>query len=375
MRSASLVALATLLLVACGGASGAGPGPGAGGSSGGGGQGGGGASSDGEGKPAAGPPTEIDCGDFTTCAVAPGGEVRCWGRDKMGELGDGGGQDRPKAAPVPGVKASQVRLASNFVCAITDDKKVKCWGSGRIANDGKKVESARATEVASVSGAQEISASGVVACARTDAGITCWGAEEATTSTAPKGSFKQVATGFTHACALDGAGAATCWGPGDWSAKGAFGKPGVTGATSLATGDRHACAVKDKKVLCWGQNDAGQLGVKPDAETHKKPVEVPGVKGAVRVIAGEASTCALLEGGTAMCWGANAEGELGLGKKSSDERPAKIVVSDVADVCLATTHGCALTKSGKVMCWGGNTHGQLGDGTKEKKLEPTAVAW
>jgi Regulator of chromosome condensation (RCC1) repeat len=381
MRSRLPLALASAVLVACV-ACGAAPVPATSASSSGSGSGGGAESSSGGGgaaespsRPPAGPPSQIDCGDFTTCALAAG-EVRCWGRNKMGELGDGGGSDRHRSVPVPGVgKATQVRLASNFVCASTEDKKVKCWGSGRMANDGKKHDHARATEVASVSGANEIAASGVIACARADAGITCWGADEATIGAPPKGAWKQVATGFTHACALDASGAPACWGTGDWGPKGAFAKPGITGATQLVTGDRHACVVKDKKVLCWGQNDAGQLGMKPDAEAHKKPVEVPGVKTAVRIVTGEASTCAILGDGSAMCWGANAEGELGLGKRSSDERPAKMAVTDVADVCLATSHGCALTTSGKMFCWGANQHGQLGDGSTERRLGATAVAW
>ena len=326
-------------------------------------------------KPPAGPPVALDCGDFTTCAIAQGGEVRCWGRDKMGELGDGGGSDRSRSVPV-GVNGTQVKLASNFACAVAEDKSVKCWGSGRITNDGKKLERVKPTSVGGVAGANDISASGVIACARSDDGIVCWGADEATIGKAPKGAFKQVATGFTHACALDAAGSVTCWGTGDWAApKGAFASPGVKGATNLATGDRHACVVKDKKVLCWGQNDAGQLGTKPDTNSHPKPAEVPSVRDAVRVVAGEASTCAILADGSAMCWGANPQGELGLGKKSSDERPQRTMISDMTDICLATQHGCALTKSGKIYCWGGNKHGQLGDGSNDAHMQPTQVAW
>src|SRR5262249_38673207 len=60
-----------------------------------------------------GPPKEVDCGDFTTCAIAGDGLVRCWGRDKEGELGDGAGQgDRPKRSVVPGLgKVRRIALA------------------------------------------------------------------------------------------------------------------------------------------------------------------------------------------------------------------------------------------------------------------------
>ena len=330
--------------------------------------------------PPSGPPIQVDCGDFTTCAIASGGEVRCWGRDKAGELGDGGGRDRSKGVVVRGVEhATAIALASQFACALGVDKKVRCWGTGRLANDGKRKERARATDVVGVDGVDELVASGAIACARNATSVTCWGADSATIGTPPSGAFTQVAAGFTHGCALDKKGAVTCWGTGDWAApKGGFAKPtSISGATHLATGDRHACVVtKDKKVQCWGMNDAGQLGTKPDTELHKAPVTVPGVASAVRLVAGEAAMCALLADGSARCWGANTEGELGLGKKSSEERASKVAsVPDIAGMCLATAHGCALTKSKNIMCWGANAAGQLGDGTTEKKLEPARVAW
>ena len=224
----------------------------------------------------------VDCGDFTTCAIVEGGSVRCWGRDKAGELGDGGGSDRTKSGIVRGVEnATSIALASQFGCALGADKKIKCWGTGRIANDGASKERAKPSAVADVEGAVELVASGAIACARTATAIKCWGADAATIGSPPTGTFTQVAAGFTHGCALDKKGAVICWGTGEWAPpKGAFAKPAISGAGSIATGDRHACIVtKDKKVQCWGMNDAGQLGTKPDTELHKAPVTVPGVTG------------------------------------------------------------------------------------------------
>jgi alpha-tubulin suppressor-like RCC1 family protein len=328
----------------------------------------------------AGPPKDVDCGDFTTCAISTDGLARCWGRDKEGELGDGKGKgERVKRVVVEGVgKVKKVALASRFGCAITEDNKVKCWGSGRIANDGKAVSDAKPTIVSGVDGAEELVASGAIACARGANGVTCWGSDEKTIGSPPKGAFKQIAAGFTHACGLDGSGAVACWGPGDWGGSGAFAKPaGISGAVQVVTGDRHGCVVtKGQTVQCWGMNDAGQLGVKSDMDQHKKPVAVPGVSGVSRLIAGEASTCALLGDGSVRCWGSNGDGELGLGTRSSDERPARVsALSDVEHICLASTHGCALTKQSKLLCWGSNAFGQLGDGTKERRPAPTPVLW
>lgn len=328
--------------------------------------------------PPAGPPVQVDCGDFTTCATTAEGAVRCWGHDKKGELGDGGGSDKNHIVAVDGLgKVKATAMASQFACALLEAGSVKCWGSGRIANDGSPRDKAKPVDVAGVDGAEELVASGALACARAKAGVVCWGADASVIGQPPKGEFKQIAAGFSHGCALDKAGAVTCWGTGDWATKGIYGKPALTGALQVATGDRHACVVtKDKKVACWGQNDAGQLGTKPDTEAHKKPSEVPGVTNVARLVCGESSTCAVGADGTVKCWGANGEGELGLGTRSVDERPAKVAsLSEVTQMCIATQHGCALTKSGKLHCWGANAFGQLGDGSKQRRLAPTPVIW
>lgn len=326
------------------------------------------------------PPKEVDCGDFTTCAIATDGLARCWGRDKEGELGAGKGKgDHAKRVVVPNLgKVKKVALASRFGCALLEDGRVKCWGTGRIANDGKAFTEAGPTLVKGVERVEELVASGAIACARGARGVACWGTNDESIAAPPAGAFTQIAAGFTHACALDARGAAACWGAGDWGAKGIFTKPaGVTGARQIVTGDRHACVVtKSRAVQCWGMNDAGQLGVKPDMEPHKKPVMVPKVTGVERLVAGEASTCALLEGGAVRCWGANGEGELGLGTRSPDERPTSVpALSGVEQMCLASTHGCALTKEHELLCWGANAFGQVGDGTRERRPAPTAVAW
>lgn len=377
VRASVLLLVTSFVGVACGG--GASPPPSAPGDGNGSGAGDAPASADAPDEPPAGPPREVDCGDFSTCAIASDGQVHCWGRDKKGELGGGAGEgQRLRRALVPGLgKVKKVALASQFACALLEDGKVKCWGTGRIANDGQAYTDAKPTIVSGVDGAEELAASGALACARGASGIACWGTDDKAIRVPPKGAFKQIAVGFAHACALDGSGAVQCWGPADWATTGAFGKPAISGAVQIVTGDRHACVItKAGGVSCWGMNDAGQLGTKPDTEPHKKPVAVAGLTGVTRLAAGEASTCALLNDGSVRCWGANGEGELGLGNRTPDERPARVTaLTNVEHLCLATAHGCALTKSSKLLCWGANSYGQIGDGTKERRLAPTPVSW
>lgn len=322
-------------------------------------------------------PTSLDCGDFSTCAVGSDGIVRCWGRNKDGELGQPQAtKEQPKRATVPGLgKVTKVALASQLSCAILENKHVKCWGSGKLG--GKVIDNGAPTEVEGVDDAEELDASGAIVCARGSGGIKCWGEDEKSIGAPPSGAFKQITTGFTHGCALDDKGAVTCWGVGDWGPKGKYVAPGVTGALQVVTGDRHACVLaKDHTVACWGMNDSGQLGTKPDLTPHPKPVALAGLKGVKKLFAGETANCALLGDGTLKCWGANGEGELGLGKQSADERPQTVPgLAGVDHLCFASAHACALTEDQKLHCWGNNNFGQLGDGTKERRTSPTAVAW
>ena len=89
--------------------------------------------------------------------------------------------------------------------------------------------------------------------------------------------------------------------------------PGLSGATALAAGGAHTCALlQTGTVQCWGRNESGQLG---DGTTTNRltPVAVSGLRGVTALAAGGAHTCALLQTGTVQCWGRNFAGQLGDG--------------------------------------------------------------
>ena len=87
-------------------------------------------------SPAAG---QIDAGRNHTCAILPGGAVRCWGFGREGELGYGNtktiGDDETPAAAGPvnlgtGRTAVAVSAGDFHTCALLDDATVRCWGFG-----------------------------------------------------------------------------------------------------------------------------------------------------------------------------------------------------------------------------------------------------
>ena len=118
----------------------------------------------------------------------------------------------------------------------------------------------------------------------------------------------------------------------------------------------------------------GEAIVEPPA-FRVSAVELPGVGGAVRAIAGSGfHGLAVLEGRSVVAWGANDGGQLGDGTKSGRRRPVAVVgLSDAQAVAAATGHSVALTGEGAVFAWGDNGAGQLGDGTRVSRLTPVAV--
>ncbi len=173
---------------------------------------------------------------------------------------------------------------------------------------------------------------------------------------------------WTAMAPVDGAWGATVHGSEATTA------PLLRGATALAAGVGHVCAVlADTRVACWGNNGEGALG---DGTTTNRisPVVVPGLTGVTAVVAGGYHTCALLAAGTARCWGYNAYGQLGDG--TSTDRISPVAVAGIAGAIALTAgvhHTCALLADGTARCWGYNGYGQLGDGTTASRALPAPV--
>lgn len=88
--------------------------------------------------------------------------------------------------------------------------------------------------------------------------------------------------------------------------------------TEMALGESHTCMLLDSsEVVCFGKNDAGQLGL-GDTENRGQAVGDVGEAvdfgtglGAVAVTSGCEHTCALLDDGSVKCFGENNYGQLG----------------------------------------------------------------
>ena len=183
------------------------------------------------------------------------------------------------------------------------------------------------------------------------------------------GAFRAVAAGGLT-CALDAAGAASCWGQGQPT-------PAPVGGgrfTAITSGVGFACGLAGNgQAFCWGANGKGQLG---DGTTKSRaaPTLVSADLTFSMLSAGDAHACGLTPGGNIYCWGDNGEGQLGDGSKDGRVRPTQIRESQPwKQVAAGGIHSCGLTREGKAYCWGDGFSGELGHGMMESSLEPVPV--
>lgn len=192
----------------------------------------------------------------------------------------------------------------------------------------------------------------------------------------------QVAVGGSHACAVLEAGGVVCWGaPGaalgrEGAGHAAAPVSGLTGIVAgLSTGTRHSCAITAASgaVHCWGESLAGQAG--SGAQYFMRPTQVRGLPhGVQEVAAGSSHSCGVV-GRSAWCWGYNGSGELGLGNNDpvAGPTPVPTLATGVTKVAAGNSFSCGI-QAGSAKCWGTGLQGQIGDGTALTRVVPTQVA-
>ena len=192
-----------------------------------------------------------------------------------------------------------------------------------------------------------------------------------------KGAVLHIALGLSNAtCILSERGTVSCKG----STFGGKGQQagaeidGLTNVLSLAPGKHHACAViKDQTVMCWGDNDSGELG---DGTTTRRdaPAKVFSLTDAVEVAVGIHNSCARLTNGSVTCWGSNKYRQLGDDTVKDRPTPSPVAgIEGAVQIALGQDHACALLGDDTVHCWGRNESGELGDDSKEDHARPTVV--
>jgi len=130
-------------------------------------------------------------------------------------------------------------------------------------------------------------------------------------------------------------------------------------SAKLGRGFQQTCAITDGRLLCWGRNQAAQLGL-GDTTDRNAPVQVGNAQWA-DACGGEFHSCGVQASGQLYCWGANTKGQLGTGDVL--QRTSPVPVDGIDDAIAVTCEGeftCALRQGGVLSCWGDNLEGALG---------------
>lgn len=350
---------------------------------------------------------DVSAGVNATCALRAGGSVACWGRDWLGQLGDGDAVDRDGPTEVVGITdAVEVAMEGVFACARQRSGGVLCWGSnagGTLATDlvphctctgPHCLDSFAPVAAGGITDAVQLAVGQTHVCVlHVDGTVSCWGVSGAlgdglaVHEPCAATSLSSVpvtvvdlsdAVEITQRCARRATGAVVCWGglTGDGTNGFRLGPVPVQGledAVEITSGLGHSCARRASgSVVCWGNGVSGQLGDGAGV-TALAPVEVVGLSDALEISAGGNHTCAR-RATDVVCWGANSSGQLGDGTATAHETPTPVVgVGEVAHVSAGYAHTCVVTTSGGVSCWGGNYCGELGDGTRVTRGTPADV--
>jgi alpha-tubulin suppressor-like RCC1 family protein len=125
--------------------------------------------------------TQVSVGYLSACATLSTGQVDCWGYNGFGQLGNSSASTKSKTpVEVEGITtATQVSVGYLSACATLSTGHVECWGRNEIGQlgNGKTEPSSVPVEVKGISTATSVSAGTNFACATLSTGrIECWGA-------------------------------------------------------------------------------------------------------------------------------------------------------------------------------------------------------
>ena len=260
------------------------------------------------------------------CGLEANGAAHCFGDNTMGQLGKGDTISTRVFSPVSGgLRFRSISAGQVHTCGVALDGPAYCWGWNARRQTGSTSTAQLLMTPAPVTGGHTfttLTAGSSSTCGTTSSATYCWGINrfgslgQGSTASAIVSTPTQVVGGASFAsvrggdenslvapvCALTAAGAAFCWGanqsgqlgtsaslpsctltlgnPPNTSTFGCTGTPvAVAGGLTfvlVAPAADHTCGLTtDRRVFCWGQNAAGQLG-NGTTTSSNTPVRVTG---------------------------------------------------------------------------------------------------
>lgn len=371
--------------------------------------------------------SSVTTGGSFTCALAIDGTAWCWGASPHGQAGatnsdpecrvDGFRlpcvRNPRRVAQLP--KLVELDAGAEHVCGLTEPGDIYCWGKNIVGELGAPLEtdrcsfrgprfddgtdtyteacSRRPVKLASALRFKTVSAGNYFTCALDTDGLAyCWGsradgyvgagnccnAELGVFQVDPALRFERLSADGNQACALTATGVAYCWGAG--LSRAPLAVVAAEPFSMISRGWQHTCALSTTgRAFCWGYEDSGQFGrgsTVHSAASH--PQLVRGEHSFRSIVAGFGTTCGTTTSGELYCWGVG----YGLAVRAPDRcqgvdsripcatTPTRVPVSDAESVALSGHgHSCVVV-SAEVLCWGEGRAGALGAGSRRYSRAP-----
>ena len=291
---------------------------------------------------------QIGGGREHVVALRADGQVVAWGDNAFGEIGDGTTTDRDRPTAVVGLPSDVVSVTTGHYhsLALTSDGRVFAWGRNSVGQLGDGTVTKRLTPVLlgglptiqQVVGGRDFSAALAV-----DGTVWAWGSNalgecgDGTTTQRLSpvhvpglDHVVQLSAGRNHTLALRSDGTLWSWGA---NASGQLGDgsrttrlhpvpvSGLTDVVDLGTGANHSLAVRsDGSVWTWGEGGLGQLGSGTTTD-RSTPGPVVGITTATAAFAGRDFSIVIESDGTVWTWGYDASGQIGDGRTTNRLTP------------------------------------------------------
>ena len=306
-------------------------------------------------------------------ALCTDGTLATWGDNLEGQLGNGDTVDRSRAVPTPvelgflppGIQPTAISAGGNHTLALFSNGQVYAWGDNQFGQIGNHAAPTDSTLPSYAKGALAskrvigISAGQYHSLAVCDDGtVAAWGS----------GANGRLGTGNTlnqdEPAALD----LSDFGFG-------FGEKVV----EVAAGLSHSMArTNSGKVLTWGRNAEGQLGLGGTVD-ELSPSEIPILRATRLYGGGSFHSLALRDDGKLVTWGTNVYGQLGTGGFVNSFSPIPVATTWLAGQSVTAAvsgdeHNLALRTDGTLYAWGLGNEGRLGDNNIALHTQPGQLA-
>lgn len=269
------------------------------------------------------------------CAVSSAGQLKCWGTNTNGELGEAAPVGQTVYSPtVADSTATYIKAVSNnnATCGITTTGALKCAGSNASGRLGLGDTTDRTTFTVVDNGVSysDIEMGAAHTCGITTTGIMkCWGSNSQGQIAKASGTssyylpdvvdsgvpYSKISTGPANTCGITSTNKLKCWGSnfngllGDGTSSNRYTPTAIDAAadySEISMGPDHSCGISAGQLKCWGVATSSGLAVPHFTGSHTvfmSPMVVDAANTYTKVWTSYYSTCARSTSGEMRCVG------------------------------------------------------------------------